>query len=61
MEELLKSAEPAITCASKRLIELVDRVLNRDCATLDPNRHAAQTTSARSRESYVDYDGRRAS
>ena len=58
MEELLKSAEPAILCASERLIELVDKVLNRDRVTLDPNGHAAHTSSARSPESCVDYDRR---
>ena len=56
----IKSAEPAIVCASERLIELVDRVLNRNCWTR-PKNHAAHTSAARIRESCVDYDGRRAS
>jgi hypothetical protein len=60
MEELLKSAEPAIICASERLIELVDRVLNRSYSTRSKN-HAAETSAARIRQSCVDYDGRRAS
>jgi hypothetical protein len=60
MEELLKSAEPALIFASERLIDLVDLVLNRDYGTR-PKNHAAHTSSARSRESWVDYDGRRAS
>ena len=55
MEQLLKSAEPAITCACDRLIELVDRVVNRDYRTLGPKNHAAYTPSARSR-AYIDYD-----
>ena len=60
MEELLKSAEPAITCASERLIELVDRVLNRNYWTR-PKNHAAHTSASRIRESCVGYDDRRAS
>ena len=60
MEELLKSAEPAIIYASERLIELVDRVLNRDNGTRLRN-HSAHTSSTRSREPCFNYDGRRAS
>lgn len=60
MEELLKSAEPALICASERLIELVDRVLNREYGAR-PKNHAAHTSSAQSRESCANYDGRRAS
>ena len=48
MEELLKSAEPAIVYACDRLIELVDRVLKRDDRTFDPENHAARTRLARS-------------
>jgi hypothetical protein len=60
MDELLKSAEPAIIYASERLIELVDRVLNRENRARLRN-HSVQTSSTRSRESCVNYDGRRAS
>ena len=56
MEELLKSSELAIICGCDRLIELVDRVVNRDYQTLGPIAH---TSSARSWDS--DYEARRAS
>jgi hypothetical protein len=61
MEERLKSAESAIGFACDRLIELVDRVMNRDDRTFGPENHAAHISPARSWESWVDYDGRRAS
>ena len=48
MEELLKSAEPAILLACDRLIELVDRVVSRDDQTFDPENHTAPTSLARS-------------
>ena len=48
MEELLKSVEPAIVFACDRLIELVDRVMNRDERTFGPENHAAHTSLARS-------------
>lgn len=48
MEELLKSAEPAIVLACDRLIELVDRVVSRDDLAFGPENHAAHTSTARS-------------
>ena len=61
MEQLLTAAEPAIVCASERLIELVDRVLNRDHRTLGPKNHAVHFPSVGSQDSCADYDGCRAS
>ncbi len=59
MEELLKSAEPAIISASERLIELVDLVLNRSYGT--PRNQATYTSAAQIRQSCADYDVRHAS
>jgi len=56
MEKLLKSAVPAIVCGCDRLIELEDRVVNRDYQTLGSTAH---TWSARSWD--PEYEGRRAS